>query len=122
MTGTVFSSTQKPISIRTAAGRDLDPDMRAYIRRRLTAQLGKHADSISRVTVRVRDINGPRGGVDQVCRIKVVLKRLPSVVYTAQASSLQQAIQRAIGGTERAVRRTLRRRVRVKRTPRRRAR
>jgi hypothetical protein len=68
--------------------------------------------------VRVRDVNGPRGGVDQLCRIKVVLKKLPSVVYTAQAPSLQAAIQRAIGGTERAVRRTLQRRVRVKRGPR----
>ena len=106
---------QVPISIRTAAGRDLDADMRAYIRRRLTAVLGKHARALSRVTVRVRDVNGPRGGVDQMCRIKVVLKGLPSVVYTAQASSLQQAIQRAIDGTERAVRRTVRRRVRLKR-------
>jgi ribosome-associated translation inhibitor RaiA len=118
----VIPKTQAPISIRTAAGRDLDSDMRAYIRRRLAAQLGKHAGSISRVTVRVRDVNGPRGGVDQMCRIKVVLRGLPSAIYTAQAASLQEAIQRAVDGIERAVRRVVRRRMRLKRSPRARAR
>ena len=99
-----------PVSIRIAGARNLDPDTRTYIRRRLAAQLGKHVMSISRVTVRVEDLNGPRGGVDQLCRIKIVLKGLPTVVYASQAASLQQAIQGAVGGAERAVRRSTRRR------------
>jgi hypothetical protein len=38
---------------------------------------------------------------------QVVLSRLPSVVYEAQAASLDLAIDRALAGVERAVRRTL---------------
>lgn len=34
-----------------------------------------------RISVRVKDVNGPRGGL---CRIKVVLSDLPSVVFEAQ--------------------------------------
>lgn len=44
---------------------------RAGIRRRLGMKLGKLAWSIERVTVRARDGNGPRGGVDQECTVKV---------------------------------------------------
>ena len=52
----------------------------------------------------------PRGGVDHRCRIKVVLAGLPSVVYEQKGASLQVVIDRAIAGTERAVRRSLQRR------------
>ena len=61
-----------PANIRVDGVR-LDEQDRAYIRRRLGEKLGKYASSIERVTVRVRDVNGPRGGIDLLCRIKVVL-------------------------------------------------
>jgi hypothetical protein len=64
------------------AGVELNEDQRAYIRQRLGMKLGKYATSIERVSVRLRDVNGPRSGVDQVCRIKVVLSALPSVVFS----------------------------------------
>lgn len=89
---------------------ELDQDDRRYIRRKLGMKLGKFAPSIERVSVRVGDVNGPRGGVDRACRIKVVLSGLPSVVFLAQDASLEAAIDRALAGAERAVRRTLQRR------------
>ena len=61
-------------------GVDLDDDDQAFVRRKLGMKLGKFATSIERITVRVTDSNGPRGGVDQVCNVKVVLSGLPSVV------------------------------------------
>jgi hypothetical protein len=88
----------------------LDDDDRAYIRRRLGEKLGKHQNAIERVTVRVRDINGPRGGVDLLCRIKVVLSGLPSVVVDRRAASLRAVLTAALTGVERAVRRTVQRR------------
>jgi putative sigma-54 modulation protein len=60
--------------------------------------------------VRTKDVNGPRGGTDRVCRIKVVLSGLPSVVFESRDSSLAAAVDGALAGVERAVRRTLRRR------------
>jgi hypothetical protein len=100
---------QVPANIRVA-GVELDQDDRAYIRQTLGMKLGKYATSIERVSVRVEDVNGPRGGVDQVCRIKVVLSGLPSVVFQSQAAFLQDAINGALTGVERAVRRRVQRR------------
>jgi len=91
-------------------GLELDGDARAYIRRKLGMKLGKLASSIERISVRLEDANGPRGGRDQVCRIKVVLSGLPSVVFESRDASLDAAIDAALAGAERAVRRTVKRR------------
>ena len=91
-------------------GAELEEVDRDYIRRKLGMHLGKFAESIERVSVRVADVNGPRGGVDQACRIKVVLSGLPSVVFEAEDAALHAAIDRAIKGAERAVRRSVGRR------------
>jgi ribosome-associated translation inhibitor RaiA len=91
-------------------GANLDKDKRLQVRQKLNRKIGKFARAIERVSVRVNDINGPRGGIDQVCRIKVVLSNLSSVVVEAKDASLDVAIGRALAGTERAVRRSLQRR------------
>ena len=91
-------------------GASLSKDKRTEIRNKLNKKLGKFANAIERVSVRVKDINGPRGGIDQVCRIKVVLSNLSSVVIEAQNASLDVAIGRALTGAERAARRSLQRR------------
>jgi hypothetical protein len=91
-------------------GASISKDKRTEIRKQLDRKLGKFAHAIERVSVRVKDINGPRGGIDQVCRIKVVLSNLSSVVFEAQDASLDVVIGSALAGTERAVRRSLQRR------------
>jgi CBS domain-containing protein/ribosome-associated translation inhibitor RaiA len=91
-------------------GIELGPDDRTYIRRKLGMKLGKFASSVERVSVRVEDLNGPRGGVDHVCRIKVVLSGLPSVIYERRGASLEAAVDGALAGVERAVRRSVQRR------------
>jgi ribosome-associated translation inhibitor RaiA len=91
-------------------GANLSKDTRSEIRNKLNRKLGKVAKAIERVSVRVKDINGPRGGIDQVCRIKVVLSNLSSVVFEAQDASLDVAIGSALTGIERAARRSLQRR------------
>ena len=91
-------------------GVELDERGRAYLRQRLGRKLGKFATSIERVSVRVDDVNGPRGGVDQVCRINVVLIGLPPLVFERRDASLQAAIDGALTGAERAVRRRVQRR------------
>jgi hypothetical protein len=97
-----------PANIRVEGVR-LDDDDHSYIRRRLGEKLGKYARLIERVTVRMRDINGPRGGVDIQCRIKLVVSGLPSVVVEQHAARLRPALTRALAGAERAIRRTLQR-------------
>ena len=103
------NAPEVPANIRVV-GVELNQDDRAYIRQSLGMKLGKYATSIERVSVRVKDVNGPRGGVDQLCRVKVVLSGLPSVVFQSQAGSLKAAINGALTGVERAVRRRVQRR------------
>ena len=110
-----------PANIRTM-NVDLDEETRAYIRRKLGMKLGKFALSIERVTVRLRDVNGPRGGVDHQCRVKIVLSGLPSVVVEVRNESMQGAIDAAMTAAARSVRKALQRRQtkpleRVRRAP-----
>ena len=83
---------------------------RAYLRRKLARRLGKFADSIERVSLRTEDVNGPRGGIDRVCRMKVVLRGLPSVVIEKRDAALNAAVALALDGVVRAVRKGLQRR------------
>jgi hypothetical protein len=95
----------------SAFGVTLDQDARAAIRHQLGLKLGKYATAIERVSVRISDANGPRGGVDKLCRVKVVLSGLPSTIFESRASSLNDAINGALAGTERNVRRSVTRRL-----------
>ena len=93
-----------------ALGVAVAADGRAYIRRKLGMKFGKFAPSVERISVRIEDTNGPRGGVDHVCRIKVVLSGIPSVIVEQRDATLVAAIDGALTRAERAVRRSLRRR------------
>lgn len=97
-----------PAHVRVLGG-ELDDTDRAYIRRKLGMKLGKFAEAIERVSVRIEDVNGPRGGVDQACRVKVVLSGMPSVLYESRDADLHAAIDEALAGSERAVRRQIER-------------
>jgi ribosome-associated translation inhibitor RaiA len=100
-----------PISAHVrVAGVALSQDDDDDIRRKLGLRLGKFAWSIERVTVRAKDANGPRGGVDQECTVKVVLSGLPSVIVRRRHAALHVAIDAALHAVEEAVRRNVRRR------------
>ena len=103
------TSAQFPIHIH-ALEADFSVEDRAHVRAKLARRLRKFAESIERVSLRSEDMNGPRGGVDRVCRIKVVLRGLPSVVFEKRDVSLNAAVELALDGAERAVRRALQRR------------
>lgn len=95
-----------PVAVRTT-GLDIDQEVRDYARHRLGIRLGKFAAEIQRASVRLEDVNGPRGGVDTVCRIKVVLRGLPTVVAQDVAEGIREAIDRASHIAERSVRRAI---------------
>lgn len=95
-----------PLSIRMS-GVDVTEELKRYVHARMGAKLGAVADRIERLTVRFDDVNGPRGGVDKKCRIKVVLAGLDSVVYESSGVDAREAMDRAANGTQRAVRKAL---------------
>lgn len=83
---------------------------RDAIARKLGMRLGKFASSMERVTVRLSDVNGPKGGIDHSCLIKVVLSGLPSVVVERRDAALQRAVNAAISAAAQGVRRSVQRR------------
>jgi ribosome-associated translation inhibitor RaiA len=91
-------------------GGAIDDEDRAYIARKLGMKLGKFVASIERITVRLSDTNGPKGGRDQRCQIKVVLSGLPSIVVNETDLALPRSIDRAVDAVAISVRRRLQRR------------
>lgn len=97
--------TTTPLAIRSRI--PLEAAFRDLVRARLGRRLGKFAKRIERVSVRFEDVNGPRGGVDTVCRAKVVLDGLPSIVVEERAADAREAFRWVAAGVERAVGRAL---------------
>lgn len=81
----------------------------AHAHARLNAALNQHANHIFEVTVRFRDINGPRGGVDKHCLAVIRLRsgRQPVVVeetgedayhvVSHLATRVKQSVGRVLG-------------------------
>jgi len=92
------------ISVRT---REVDGTIREHVERRLRFSLGRFQHRVERVRVRLEDVNGPRGGVDQRCLVVVALKGLPRVVIEQLGVDPHAAIDRAMARAGRAVARQL---------------
>ena len=76
-------------------GTDLADAVRSYAARRIHFALWRFAPRVGRVQIRLSDVNGTRGGVDQCCHISA--DRLPSgkVVVEQVDADLFAAIDRA---------------------------
>lgn len=85
---------ETPLAIRS--GVDLPAGFRETIRERLARKVGYAATLIERGTVRFEDFNGPRGGIDTRCSIKLVLSGQPSLMATADAQGPREAFTRAV--------------------------
>lgn len=79
----------------------------AYVERRIQFGLGSRHDRIGRVSVRLSDINGPRGGADKRCHIRVAFAGMPDVVVDDTEIDLYVAIDHATDRARRAVDRRL---------------
>ncbi len=86
---------------------DVDPGIREHVERRLRFALGRFQRHVRRVRVRLEDVNGPRGGVDQRCLIVVSLAGRPNVVIDHLDVEAHAAIDRATTRAGRAVARQL---------------
>jgi ribosomal subunit interface protein len=76
-------------------GFDLTDGIRDHTRRRLAYALGRSTHHVNRVAVLLADINGPRGGVDKRCRIRVRLAPYLEVMVEDTQADLYAAIDRA---------------------------
>jgi len=73
------------------------------IHKRLACLLGRGIIGLRRVDVTLSDLNGPRGGIDKRCLIKVSIDGLRPVIIEDVESDLYMAIDRAAGRASRTV-------------------
>lgn len=89
------------------AGFTTSEALRAHLERRLGSAVARRADGILRLVVRIRDENGPRGGLDKRCRIEFELRGGPRQVVEAVAGDFYAAVDAASRRLGRAVDRAL---------------
>jgi ribosome hibernation promoting factor len=85
-------STQVNVRIRDI---DLAEALRIYIVRRLRFALSRFGARVGSVVVRISDVNGERGGIDQCCHISAALPPSHSVIVEELDADLYAAIDRA---------------------------
>jgi ribosomal subunit interface protein len=84
--------------------------LREHVARRLDFAVRRFAHRIERVTVRIVDINGPRGGCDKRCRIVARLSPTRTILVEAMDSDAYVAVSQATTRLEERVSRALTRR------------
>jgi len=94
------------LSIKTH-GLDLSDPLKAYTERRLKSSLGGFVAQLEGVEVRLGDVNGPRGGIDKRCAIKVILRRFGVVFARAAGHDVYSTVDHAATRIRSAVSRTL---------------
>lgn len=94
------------ILVRVTPG--VEPKLADWARHRMELTLNRFAGSVRSLTVRIGDINGPRGGVDQHCSVVVRLAASRRhIVIDEIAEESGMAVARAAERTARAVARAL---------------
>ena len=95
-----------PIDVLIRAGQDeTTEDLREHVARKLSFALRRFHDQIGHVSVRVVDVNGPRGGVDSRCSITADLIDGPRLFVEAIAAWPFAAIADAASRLSEAIRR-----------------
>lgn len=90
-----------------ARGFDLTTGVREHIERRLRFAFDRAQQYVTRISVVLSDVNGPRGGEDKRCRIQVVVAGAADVLIDDCQSDLYVAIDRAVDRAGRTLARRL---------------
>jgi ribosome-associated translation inhibitor RaiA len=101
--------TDMQIDIQTR-GFSLSDALRQQVLRRIGYFLSSRYDQIDSIAVRLFDVNGPRGGDDKCCRIRISLPRHSDVIVEDTEADLYVAISRAADRATRTIGRRLSRR------------
>lgn len=90
-------------------GLRLAPEERDHIEARVRSAFAWPAHVLQAVVVRIRDVNGPRGGVDKACVVRVTLGHGREAVIEDRHADLRQVVNSAIHRSSRLVARMIRR-------------
>lgn len=83
------------------------------IRDKISTSTKAYADNVTRFVVRLKDLNGPKGGEDKECSVEIQFANQPSVFVRKRSSNAYCSIRKAIGRASRiALRKLSKRRAR----------
>jgi hypothetical protein len=99
----MLTNVTTPIAIRSHT--KLDDSFERRIRAQLARRMGPVL--VERATVRFEDTNGPKGGIDTICRISLVVATRPTIIVAKIATSVQLAFAEAVHAIGTALRRTM---------------
>lgn len=91
----MYATTAVKVPIAIRSEKKLTDAFEKRVRTQLSRRIGP-TSSVQRATVRFEDINGPKGGVDTMCRIKLVLTGRPTVLVEKRATSEPRAFADAV--------------------------
>ncbi|QDZ28322.1 HPF/RaiA family ribosome-associated protein [Noviherbaspirillum sp. UKPF54] len=74
---------------------ELTPSLRDHLARRLRFAFISLQNKIQSISVRLRDLNGPKGGRDMLCQVAVVIPGRPTVLIKDVQEDMYAAIDSA---------------------------
>lgn len=92
----------------SACGIELTPELREHVERRMYFALGRLGERIRKVSVRLTDVNGPRGGLDKSCTVRIEAGLGTPIIIREQKSSIHAAVAVAAERAERFLARQIR--------------
>ena len=90
-----------------AQGIELSASLHEQIERCVNFGLNWARHEVSRISITLSDINGPRGGNDKRCQLRIPMSGMRDVVIDEVADDLQVAIARAVDRAARSLERRL---------------
>lgn len=88
---------------------DATPSLLEYIDARIKKSLARMADQIDDITIRIADLNGPRGGEDKRCTIYVTLASSGATLIAETDSCIYRAVDKVTSRLKRVVSKKTRR-------------
>jgi putative sigma-54 modulation protein len=97
----------------------MTPSLREYLESRVRIAFSALRSRAVDISVRLRDLNGPKGGRDMMCQVTVAIPGQPEVVIKDVQENMYTAIDKAVKrAAYRATRIVMRRRAEVKKVSR----
>lgn len=99
-----------------AQGFELSAPIDAFVRSELELALSRFSEGVVSVDVFLKDINGPKGGIDKQATIRAQLRNRKVVAMETTHADLYAAVKTSIKRSKRAVRRSLKKSSRIGKT------
>lgn len=92
----------------------LSSALERYAKRRVEGMVGRFQDRVRSVEICMSDLNGPRGGIDKRCLVRVSGPHRLDVTIEERDSDMYNAIDRAIARAKHALVREMEKRTEIR--------